>query len=186
MKYFIKGGISYKKEQYIHNDFEDKLVEDKSIKDFLEDYNNVYKEVEYLIGFVNKETIEPEDEFDKLIYNINKILSIQKDDKDDKDDRLSNLIDLINNNNNKDKKQIARIIFVLLYDRDLMYKKQLNGESFGEKLLIDLIDREFDNKKIFISEYEYVYNTKFDDMPDLEDELSGGNLYKKNRKYNKK
>jgi len=197
MKDKKRGGLnSYKKEQYIYNDFEDKLVEDKlvedklvedksiedkSIEDFLEDCNDVYKNIEYLIGFANEETIEPEDEFDKLIYNINKILSIRKKDEED---ILSKLIELINNDN--DKKQIARIIFVLLYDRDLMYKKQLNGESFGEKLLIDLIDREFDNKKIFISEYEYVYNKKYDDMPDLEDELSGGNLYKKNRKYNKK
>jgi hypothetical protein len=185
MKYFIKGGIPYKKEQYnVFEEVEDKSIEDKSIEDklvedFLKDYNNVYKEVEYLIGFVNNETIEPKNEFDKLIYNINKILSIQTD------DRLSKLIDLINNN--EDKKQIARIIFVLLYDRDLMYENQLNGESFGEKLLIDLKDRNFDNKEIFISEYEYVYNKNFDDdMPDLEDEFPGGNLYKKNRKYNKK
>jgi hypothetical protein len=180
MKYFIKGGISYKKKQYIHNDFEDKLVEDKSIEDFLEDCNDVYKNIEYLIGFANEETIEPEDEFDKLIYNINKILSIQKDEED----ILSKLIELINNN--KDKKQIARIIFVLLNDRDLMNKEKLNGESFGESLLRDLIERNIDNIEIFISEYEYVYNKDFDDIPKLEDGLSGGNLYKKNRKYNKK
>lgn len=166
MKYFIKGGIAYNKEHFEDKSIEDKSIEDKLVEDFFEDYNNVYKEVEYLIGFANENTIEPEEEFDKLIYNINKILSIRKDDKD-KEERLKKLIELINNN--EDKKQIARIIFVLLYDRDLMYEKNLNGESFGESLLIDLIEKDINNKEIFKNEYEYVYNKNFDDMPELED-----------------
>lgn len=173
MKYKIKGGLNELKLS----------INKKEINNFLEDCNNVYKEVEYLIGVANEETIEPEDEFDKLIYNINKILSIHI--KDDKDDRLSKLIELINHYNG-DKKQIPRIIFVLLYDRDLMNKEKLNGESFGESLLRDLIEKNIDNKEIFISEYEYVYNKKFDDIPILEDASSGGNLYKNNRKYKKK
>jgi len=166
MKYFIKGGIAYNKEHFEDKSIEDKSIEDKLVEDFFEDYNNVYKEVEYLIGFANENTIEPEEEFDKLIYNINKILSIRKDDKD-KEERLKKLIELINNN--EDKKQIARIIFVLLYDRDLMYEKNLNGESFGESLLIDLIEKDINNKEINKNEYEYVYNKNFDDMPELED-----------------
>jgi hypothetical protein len=165
MEYIIKGGLNDSKKSFDNN---------KEINNFLEDCNNIYKEFEYLIGFVNEETIEPKEEFDKLIYNINKILCIHK-----KDDCLSKLIELINNN--KDKKQIARIIFVLLYERDLM-----NKENFGESLLINLIDRNIDDIEIFINEYKYVYNKDFDDdIPSLED-LSGGKMYKNDRNNNKK
>lgn len=145
---------------------------------FLDDCNEIYKEVEYLIGFANEKTIEPEEDIDKLIYKINLILSNQND-----KEIISKIIELIDEYDG-DIKQISRIIFVLLYNRDLMNKERLNGESFGEKLLIDIIQTDKIDEKLFIEEYEFIYNEKFDMSlipPSLEDKSKGGNMYKNYR-----
>jgi hypothetical protein len=73
------------------------------------------------------------------------------------------------------------------------FVNQLMTINKKHKFLSKLFDElGFLDESIFKIEYEYVYNKnfvynkKFDDMPDLEDEFPGGNLYKKNRKYKKK
>jgi hypothetical protein len=186
---------------------------EKEIKEFIKGCNDDYEEVEYLIGFVNNETLEPDDEEDKLIYNINKILSTPNPNPIDFKTRLNKIIELITNDN---VIQIARNIFVLLHYRDLM--ENINKPSWGKSLLRDLIGiHEISeiNKKIFIKEYEYVYNKSFDtiaidldeiklgmiSVPDLKRSVlksrirnpplpirsaRGGKMYKNDRNNNKK
>jgi len=131
--------------------------EEEEIKEFIKGCNNDYKEVEYLIGFVDSKTLEPYDEEDKLIYNINKILFTPNSNFKDNKERLKQIIELKKLYN---VRQIARNIFVLLHYRDLM--ENINKPSWGESLLRDLIGIREINKEIFIREYEYVYNKSFD------------------------
>jgi hypothetical protein len=107
-----------------------------------------YNDVNYLINYINEDTItEPNDNFDKLIYNINKILS--------KPQPLIELIEFIEMNK-EDVKQIARIIFVFLNNIDLMNEK--STKSKGLEILNGLIEIERDYNQIILNEYNYVYN----------------------------
>jgi hypothetical protein len=108
-----------------------------------------YNDVNYLINYIKEEdTItEPDDNFDKLIYNINKILS--------KPQPLIELIEFIEMNK-EDVKQIARIIFVFLNNIDLMNEK--STKSKGLEILNGLIEIERDYNQIILNEYNYVYN----------------------------
>jgi len=109
-----------------------------------------YNDVNYLINYINEDTItEPNDNFDKLIYNINKILS--------KPQPLIELIEFIEMNK-EDVKQIARIIFVFLNNIDLMNEK--STKSKGLEILNGLIEIERDYNQIILNEYNYVYNKK--------------------------
>jgi len=107
-----------------------------------------YNDVNYLINYINEDTItEPNDNFDKLINNINKILS--------KPQPLIELIEFIEMNK-EDVKQIARIIFVFLNNIDLMNEK--STKSKGLEILNGLIEIERDYNQIILNEYNYVYN----------------------------
>jgi hypothetical protein len=130
--------------------------EEEEIKEFINGCHDDYKEVEYLIGFVDSDTKEPDDEEDKLIYNINKILFTPNPNPKDNNERLKQIIKLKKLYN---VRQIARNIFVLLHYHDLMENN--DKPSWGESLLRDLIGKDEINKEIFIKEYEYVYNKEF-------------------------
>lgn len=135
-------------------------MEEIKEKEFIKACYDDYKEVEFLMGFVNDETSIPHDEEDKLIYNINKILFTPNPNPENNNQRLDKIIELIKDVN---VRQIARNIFVLLHYHDLM---ENNGKpSWGEHLLRDLIKEDKivkENKEIFKREYEYIYNKSFD------------------------
>lgn len=131
-------------------------------EEFIKACRDDYEKVEFLMGFVDKKTKEPDDEEDKLIYNINKILFTPNPNPENNNDRLKKIIELINHDN---VRQIARNIFVLLHYHDLMENN--SKPSWGEHLLRDLIKEDKiveTNKKIFKKEYEYVYNKPFDTL----------------------
>jgi|694.fasta_scaffold09890_9 hypothetical protein len=131
-------------------------------EEFIKACRDDYEKVEFIIGFVDKKTKEPDDEEDKLIYNINKILFTPNPNPENNNDRLKKIIELINHDN---VRQIARNIFVLLHYHDLMENN--SKPSWGEHLLRDLIKEDKiveTNKKIFKKEYEYVYNKPFDTL----------------------
>ena len=130
-------------------------------EEFIKACYDDYEKVKFIIGFVDKKTKEPDDEEDKLIYNINKILFTPNPNPENNNERLKNIIELINHDN---VRQIARNIFVLLHYHDLM---ENNYKSWGEHLLRDLIKEDKivkENKEIFKREYEYVYNKPFDTL----------------------
>jgi hypothetical protein len=130
-------------------------------EEFIKACRDDYEKVKFIIGFVNDKTSIPDDEEDKLIYNINKILFTPNPNPENNNERLKKIIELINHDN---VRQIARNIFVLLHYHDLM---ENNYKSWGEHLLRDLIKEDKiveTNKKIFKKEYEYVYNKPFDTL----------------------
>lgn len=136
------------------------MEEIKEEEEFIKACYDDYEKVEFLMGFVDKKTKEPDDEEDKLIYNINKILFTPNPNPENNNERLKKIIELINHDN---VRQIARNIFVLLHYHDLMENN--SKPSWGEHLLRDLIKEDKiveTNKKIFKKEYEYVYNKPFD------------------------
>ena len=138
------------------------MEEIKEEEEFIKACYDDYEKVEFLMGFVDKKTKEPDDEEDKLIYNINKILFTPNPNPENNNDRLKKIIELINHDN---VRQIARNIFVLLHYHDLMENN--SKPSWGEHLLRDLIKEDKiveTNKKIFKKEYEYVYNKPFDTL----------------------
>jgi len=124
-------------------------------KDFIDGFNRDYKEVVYLVSFIDKDVKEPDDDFDKLIYKVNLILS-----KPSESDYIQKLIQLVLGNDGNIK-QVSRIVFVLLNNQDIMNKEELRGNSFGETILKDLLETtEIDNdsKRIILDEFNYVYN----------------------------
>lgn len=130
-------------------------------EEFIKACRDDYEKVKFIIGFVDKKTKEPDDEEDKFIYNINKILFTPNPNPENNNERLKKIIELINHDN---VRQIARNIFVLLHYHDLM---ENNYKSWGEHLLRDLIETGKiveNNKEIFKKEYEYVYNKPFDTL----------------------
>lgn len=138
------------------------MEEIKEEEEFIKACYDDYEKVKFIIGFVDKKTKEPDDEEDKLIYNINKILFTPNPNPENNNDRLKKIIELINHDN---VRQIARNIFVLLHYHDLMENN--SKPSWGEHLLRDLIKEDKiveTNKKIFKKEYEYVYNKPFDTL----------------------
>jgi hypothetical protein len=131
-------------------------------EEFIKACRDDYEKVKFIIGFVNDKTSIPDDEEDKLIYNINKILFTPNPNPENNNERLKKIIELINHDN---VRQIARNIFVLLHYHDLMENN--SKPSWGEHLLRDLIKEDKiveTNKKIFKKEYEYVYNKPFDTL----------------------
>lgn len=125
-------------------------------KDFINGFNSDYKEVDFLVSFIDKDVKEPDDDFDKLIYKVNLILS-----KPSESNYIQKLIELVLENNGNIK-QISRIVFVLLNNQDIMNKEELRGNSFGETILKDLLETtEIDNdsKRIILDEFNYVYNS---------------------------
>jgi len=163
-------------------------------KDFIKSFERDYKEVDYLVSFIDKDVKEPDDKFDKLIYKINLILS-----KPSESDYIPKLIQLVLENNGNIK-QIARIVFVLLNNQDIINKEELRGNSFGLTILEDLLKTKEisnDNKRIILDEYNYIYNTSLEISSIVQEEIStiplrnmievkGGNLYKFNKKNKKK
>lgn len=163
---------------------------------FKEGYKNDYNEVNYLISFIDKDVEEPNDEFDKLIYKINLILS-----KPSNSDYIPKLIQLVMEYNGNIK-QIARIVFVLLNNQDIINKEKLMGNSFGLIILGDLLNTkeiDNDNKRIILEEYNYIYNTSLEISSIIQEEkllqipqqrnmikVRGGKLYKFDKKKNKK
>jgi len=163
-------------------------------KEFEEGFYRDYKEVNYLVSFIDKDVEEPDDEFDKLIYKINLILS-----KPSESDYIQKLIQLVLENNGNIK-QIARIVFVLLNNQDIINKEELRENSFGETILKDLLKTKEindDNKRIILNEFNYVYNMSFEISSIVHKEIltiplrnmidvRGGKLLKKERKNIKK
>lgn len=163
-------------------------------KDFIKGFDRDYKEVDYLVSFIDKDVKEPDDDFDKLIYKINLILS-----KPSESDYIQKLIQLVLENNGNIK-QIARIVFVLLNNQDIMNKEELRGNSFGETILKDLLETkkiDNDNKRIILNEFNYVYNMSLEISSIIQEKIStiplremidvrGGKMLKKERKNMKK
>jgi thiol-disulfide isomerase/thioredoxin len=163
---------------------------------FKEGYKNDYNEVNYLISFIDKDVEEPNDEFDKLIYKINLIVS-----KPSNSDYIPKLIQLVMEYNGNIK-QIARIVFVLLNNQDIINQEELMGNSFGLTILRDLLNTkeiDNDNKRIILEEYNYIYNTSLEISSIIQEEkllqipqqrnmieVKGGNLFKFNKKNKKK
>jgi len=178
------------------DNFEEK-IDEKFEETFNENFNENYNEVEHLISFISEDkSKEPIDEFDKIIYFINIIISKYPTD----DEIIEKLINLAYEY--KNIRQIARIIFVILFNHDLSNKELLDGNSFGKSILNDFLKSsqiENKNKEIIVKEFNFIYNEKYKFTHIIEKkkikiekkskkkiEVKGGKMLKIKRKNKKK